>query len=1343
MSLLSRLAVQAARAYGILSSADKTKVAASYLVVAGGGGGGSGGGSGGGGGAGGLLTSTFTLSTLNTYSIAVGSGGAGAVNTTSIASSGTSSSISGTGLSTVTTVGGGGGASDDVNFPQNTGGNGGSGGGGGGGGTGGSTGGTGTAGQGNNGGYSTAGGSRGGGGGGGSGSAGSIATNANGANGGSGTASSISGSSVTYAGGGGGGTQTGTAGTATGGGGAGSVGNTSATAGTANTGGGGGGRGFASGGAAGGSGIVIISYASATPKFVGGTLTTSGGNQIHTFTSSGTLSPLTPVTASYLVVAGGGGSARQLGGYAGNGGGGAGGLLSGSTTLYSGATYVVTVGAGGAGGTSSGVAPSGSNSVLSGTGLTTLTSTGGGGGGGSTGTGANGGSGGGGSGESPRTAGTGTAGQGNNGGAGVNGGGGGGGAGAAGSVAVTITGGAGGIGVQSSITGTATYYAGGGGGGAYSSGSAGTGGQGGGGNGGAGASNTGNTPGTQNTGGGAGGTAGDPLGATNGQSGGSGIVIISYTGSQLFNGGLVTSSGGNTIHTFTATGALTPLTNNLNNSLRFRRSNNAYLSRTPTVAGNQKTWTYSAWVKRGLLGSIQDIWHANGPSTTENDYFAFDSDTLQLRIKNSNSVVCELITTQVFRDPSAWYHIVAVWDSTQATAANRVKLYVNGNQITAFSTATYPSQNTNTNSYNSTVLHTIGTQWYNSTLSNYLDGYMTDINFIDGQALEPYYFGNNDANGVWKPIKYTGTYGTNGFYLTFGNTTSTTTLGNDSSGNGNNWTTNNISLTAGTTYDAMTDVPTNTSATVANYCTLNPLESFTSPVPQQANLYFNGADYSQIKGTFWVSTGKWYFEWVSISGSLPAYVGVSNASITSNTNVTTSGISWYGHSNSYYKNFTGTSLVSVSAISIGDIIGVAFDCDAGTVAYYKNNTLVHTDTTLTPNQLVAPTLIATFSGGGWSPAAFNFGQRPFAYTPPTGFVALNTFNLPTPTILQGNKYMDATLWTGNGSLSRTITNAALFKPDLIWNKDRTTAYSHRIVDSVRGVRKELYSNTTDQELDQWSTYGSVNSFDSNGFTLTTGGTAGNFISNLNGDAQVAWQWQAGQGSTSSNTSGSITSTVSVNTTAGFSIVTYTGNNTASTVGHGLGVGPKMIIVKSRSATNPWPIYHADLGVQRYIFLNATDAAYNNLANYWGSTAPSSTTFGIGAYGGINANAATYVAYCWAEIAGFSRFGSYTGNGSADGPFVATNFAPKFVMIKRTDAANDWNMYDSRIGAYNVITDLLKANTSAAQTNYYTYGIDFLSNGFKLRETDTGQNASGGTYIFMAFASNPFKSSNAR
>jgi hypothetical protein len=623
----------------------------------------------------------------------------------------------------------------------------------------------------------------------------------------------------------------------------------------------------------------------------------------------------------------------------------------------------------------------------------------------------------------------------------------------------------------------------------------------------------------------------------------------------------------------------------------------------------------------------------------------------------------------------------------------------------------------------------------------YFDGYMADINFIDGQALEPYYFGNNDANGVWKPIEYKGTYGTNGFYLKFGNTASTTTLGYDSSPNGNNWTTNNISLTAGTTYDAMTDVPTNTSATAANYCVLNPLEPFTNPAPQQANLYVPGTDYSQVKGTFWVSTGKWYFEWVSVGSNLPPYVGVSNASITSNTNVTTSGISWYGHSNSYYKNFTGTSLVGASAISVGDVIGVAFDCDAGTVAYYKNNTLVHTDTTLTPNQLVAPTLIGTFSGGTWSAAAFNFGQRPFAYTPPTGFVALNTFNLPTPTILQGNRYFDASLYTGT-RVNQVVVNSGLFKPDMVWCKGRSFTSQILVSDSVRGANKQLFTPLTVAEQTD-STF--ITSFNSNGFTMGdgSGGPYGNINYEI-GATHVAWQWQAGQGSTSSNTSGSITSTVSVNTTAGFSVVTYTGTGANATVGHGLGVAPKMVIVKRRNSTSNWHVLHTSISgsPDKFLYLNSTSAVIDAGVVFNGSN-PSSTVFSVGTDAAVNASGGTYVAYCFAEIAGFSRFGSYVGNGSTNGPFVYLGFRPKFILVKNTQALQNWRIVDTSRSTYNQTIGMLEPSSSAAEyTDSGNSDYDIVSNGFKIRNTG-GMNNNNETHIFMAFAEHPFKNANAR
>jgi len=1352
MSLLSRIAVEAARGFGMLVSGSANNVPASYLVVAGGAGGGAA--EGGGGGAGGYQTSTFTLSTLNTYSITVGAGGtSGAINSGGFGQNpggdGSNSVISGTGLSTVTsTGGGGGGAGNQGPSGSNVGRNGGSGGGGnrylsG-------AGGTGTSGQGNNGGAGASG-VRGGGGGG---ASAAGASSASGSAGGAGSSSSISGSSVTYAGGGGGGA--GVAGSpgagGSGGGGAGSNSETIATSGTANLGGGGGGGGgggtYGGPGGAGGSGVVIISYASATPRFVGGTLTTSGGNQIHTFTSSGTLSPLTPVTASYLVVAGGAGGGFQIGG-----GGGAGGLLASSTTLYSGATYIVTVGAGGAGDTASGGSGSnGSNSQLSGTGLTTVTSTGGGGGASNSGgTAQTGGSGGGGRGTVNGAAGT--SGQGFAGGNGstdlvtYTNAGGGGGASAVGSNATSATGGNGGTGTASSITGSSVTYAGGGGGGAQNGGSrtAGTAT----GGGGAGGLTGAGTSGTANTGGGGGG--GGENGGTGyaGAAGGSGTVIISYAGSQVFNGGLVTSSGGNTIHTFNATGALTPLTNNLNNSLRFRGSASAYLNRTPSVASNRKTWTWSAWIKLGTISvNMGTLFGAQGQTAI----YLNDGTNYSFRINGAAG--SDLITNLMPRDPAAWYHLVVACDTTQATEANRLKIYVNGNQQTSFQAGSaYPTLNGDTY-FNSTALHTIGRRSWNS--DQQFDGYMTDINFIDGQALEPYYFGNNDANQVWKPIKYTGMYGTNGFYLTFADTSALTTssnagLGKDTSGNGNFFATNNISITAGVTYDAMLDVPTNTSATVANYSTLNSLIPSTLTY-SEANLTVQRttSNWEATGSTISVSQGKWYAEFVWTAGTY-AIIGVEDMDLVSTWDNEYIGYSVNGRGYGWDGNIRNNASDSAygSTFTTGDIIGVAIDMDNKFVYMSKNGVFQNSG---------VPTSGATGTGGlslaGTNyiigAAAYNatisanFGQRPFAYTPPTGFVALNTFNLPTPTILQGNKYMDAVVYNGSDG-SQKIVMPAQFYPDFVWAKSRNNVTNHILMDTVRGGNVFLSSNAITAE----TTSSGLATFSSNGVTWT-GGAAG---VNASTYTYVNWAWNAGSNTTSSNTSGSITSTTSVNATAGFSIVTYTGTGTTGTVGHGLGVAPKMLILKARNQADSWLVYHSGLPTPatNTIILESTGAVQTSSLN-WNSTNPTSTVFSVynpGSGGYSNGNGYTYVAYCWAEIAGFSAFGSYTGGNNtgastpnANGPFIYLGFRPKLVLIKRTSSAADWEIYDSSRGTYNANYPWLQPNLSNAEAS--TEAVDFLSNGFKIRsESGALMYPDGATFIYAAFAENPFKNANAR
>jgi hypothetical protein len=794
---------------------------------------------------------------------------------------------------------------------------------------------------------------------------------------------------------------------------------------------------------------------------------------------------------------------------------------------------------------------------------------------------------------------------------------------------------------------------------------------------------------------------------------------------------------------------------NLTRSLRTRASASAYLNRTPAAAGNRQTWTWSAWVKRGLLGASLTM--LDGGATGPLCDFEFQSnDTIRLYVTDSGVGTSEVVvTTAVFRDPAAWYHIMCVLDTTQATVANRVKIYVNNVQQTVTGlTGTLITQNSN-QGMNRAIATNIGR--YSYVPQNYFDGYLTEINFIDGQALTPSSFGSTNAlTGVWQPARYTGTYGTNGFYLPFTDNSALTTssnvgLGKDFSGNGNYWTTNNISITAGVTYDSMTDVPTLTSATAANFAVLNPINLPSGVSVLEGNLKWSGGGvYSLTRATMAIPlTGKYYWEitptTAPASGASSMYTGVT-LTTSPNTNfleqdspscgylATNGNIAFSGGSSAYGTTYT-----------TNDVIGVAVDMDNGAIYFAKNNTWQNSGV---PTSGASKTGAArtNLAGASLQPslavntsfsvtAVANFGQRPFSYTPPTGFVALNTYNLPTSTIVKGNTVMDATLYTGT-LLSNAITNAASFRPDLVWPKSRSAATSNKLTDSVRGVTKALVSNSDSAETTDVQGITAINS---NGFTVGTNTDYNNLAATY-----VAWQWQAGQGSTSSNTNGTITSTVSVNASAGFSIVTYTGNGTnpGATIGHGLGVAPAMIICKNRSNIDWWPSYHVSVGVTNTLYLNDTVKSNTYLNRF---SAVSSTTFTTGSSGSeLNTSANNYVAYCWTPIAGFSAFGSYTGNGSADGAFIYTGVRAKFVMIKRTDTANDWVIHDTARDTYNLADLVLYPNGNYTESSGASgRPIDILSNGFKCRSTEIAINASGGTYVYATFAENPFKNALAR
>jgi len=333
------------------------------------------------------------------------------------------------------------------------------------------------------------------------------------------------------------------------------------------------------------------------------------------------------------------------------------------------------------------------------------------------------------------------------------------------------------------------------------------------------------------------------------------------------------------------------------------------------------------------------------------------------------------------------------------------------------------------------------------------------------------------------------------------------------------------------------------------------------------------------------------------------------------------------------------------------------------------------------------------------------------------------------TINKSTDYFNTKLYTGNGG-TQAVTGVG-FQPDWVWLKSRSDAYSHQLFDAVRGTTKLLTSEATDAE----QTISGVTAFGTDGFTV--GSDAG---SNGNTKTYVSWNWKAnGQGS--SNTDGSINTTyTSVNTTSGFSIVSYTGNGTAgATVGHGLGVTPKFLIIKKRNATGYW-VVQPPTATLTSGYLNSTGVIDNGAtSNFFNNTAMGNSLFTLGSDGYVNTSGATYIAYCFAEKTGYSKFGSYTGNGNADGTFVYTGFKPSFLMVKRTDTADTWIMYDNKRIGYNANNYFLQANSNAAESSSDRF--DLLSNGFKPRYDWTPINASGGTYIYMAFGQSIVGSNN--
>lgn len=578
----------------------------------------------------------------------------------------------------------------------------------------------------------------------------------------------------------------------------------------------------------------------------------------------------------------------------------------------------------------------------------------------------------------------------------------------------------------------------------------------------------------------------------------------------------------------------------------------------------------------------------------------------------------------------------------------------------------------------------------------------------------------------------------------------------DTSGNNNNWTPNNLDYR-----DSLIDVPTN------NFAVGNPLKSYnggggSAMVYAEGNLKLarpSGATgWASSYGSMSVSSGKWFWEAMCFqSGSADNVIGIHEANTSMFQILGYSGDpTGYGYSKSGNKLNNSTGSAYGATYANGDVIGVALDMDAGTVTFYKNGASQGTAFTG-----LSGDFIAAFSSDNGNGAGFwiaNFGQDStfsgnttaggnadangvgnFKYPAPSGYLALCSQNLPEPTIVDGSEYFNTVLYTGDGNDGRTVTGVGFnSSPNFVWIKERSSTSGHMLQDSVRGATKNIQSASTNAEQ---TSSNKIQSFDSDGFTLGDGGAV-----NQASQTYAAWNWLAG-GTAVSNTNGSITSQVSANTKAGFSIVSYAGNSTHGTIGHGLS-GLDMVIVKDRSTAENWAVWHSGIPITQYLRFNSTNAAAVPVRKRWNDTSPTSTVFSVGDSTDIgdrevNQPGENYIAYCFVNTDGYLKAGSYIGNGSSDGTFVYTGFRPAWIMVKRSSGGGAWGISDTSRSPDNVVQEGFEANTTLAEFDSANYYHDILSNGFKLRTSDNAMNGSGSTYIFLAFAENPFKYSNAR
>ena len=805
----------------------------------------------------------------------------------------------------------------------------------------------------------------------------------------------------------------------------------------------------------------------------------------------------------------------------------------------------------------------------------------------------------------------------------------------------------------------------------------------------------------------------------------------------------------------------------LEKSVRLDRHNTKFFYRTPSSAGNRKTYTFSAWIKRTLEGSTNPIFNrytANNEAGFLGLYF--NTDNL-IYFTGWSTVYFK--GTKVLRDGNGWYHVVLAVDTTQAAANDRIKIYINGEQETAV-TYNAPTQNADLAINANGATHQIG-----NYSTNKFDGYLAEVHFVDGQQLAPTDFGYTEfQTNVWRPKRYQGTWGTNGFYLDFRDSSSAAALGHDRSGNGNNLTSNNFSVTADHDGDSFNITPTQ----------LTPSATFNSDgqsndAIRMANLRASADNsaHRPYRCNFHFNTGKWYAEfkltsYSAKSGSTP-YVGVVPSQYQK--------VTWIGSGSGGHRgtamNAAGSTYRDGNTFSGGgssygsnDVIGVAIDLD-GTTPYIwwsKNGSWLKGDPALgTEGAYMIEDDKAnnfyTFACSVWATTGYfdvNFGHRPFAYSVPTGFkgpseensgiVSGITTGITSPRrrfipfnkpfeecnnkIIRPQKHFDILTWTGNGSTGQNIEGLE-FTPDLLWIKKYNAGESWGVYDSLRGPNKRLYLN--DAHAEQTAT--TLSAFNEGGFRVEGSGGG---VTNDNGDSYIGYCWKAGGHSgnfnidgiayasladasaatglnfTNSDTGIVTVNKISANRKAGFSIVNYTGSGASGKFPTGLDQDPDWIIVKSHTnASGYWQTWHSSFGTgygganMNRVHMNTdTSEDYSTNNTYYpDQNYDSMVNMRTGDHY-FNSSSHNYTAYVWHKVPGYSHFGVYDGNelGDTRGPVINCGFRPAFVLIKRTDnsgpgSTNSWEIRDNKRNPQNPRRNRLFPNTSGAQNTESAVG----------------------------------------